>query len=65
VPVLLIWGAEQSIFIEETLHDLDRWIADLRIERIEHARHFVQHDAPERVSQLLIEFATSSAPSRA
>ena len=65
VPVLIIWGAEQSIFIEETLHDLDRWIADLKIERIARARHFVQHDAPERVSQLLIDFATSSSPSRA
>lgn len=56
VPVLMIWGDEQSIFIEETLTDLDQWIADLRIERIAHARHFVQHDAPERVNQLLIEF---------
>lgn len=57
VPVLLIWGEEQSIFIEETLHGLDEWVPQLHIERIARARHFVQHDAPERVSQLLIDFA--------
>jgi pimeloyl-ACP methyl ester carboxylesterase len=60
VPVLMIWGEEQSIFVEETLHDLDGWIADLHIERIAHARHFVQHDAPERVNQLLVEFGDPS-----
>ncbi|HUP58883.1 MAG TPA: alpha/beta hydrolase [Thermoanaerobaculia bacterium] len=63
VPVLMIWGDEQSIFIEETLTGLDQWIADLRIERIPHARHFVQHDAPERVSQLLVEFAAGGGMS--
>jgi pimeloyl-ACP methyl ester carboxylesterase len=56
VPVLLIWGEEQSIFVEETLHGLDEWVPQLRIERVAGARHFVQHDAPERVSRLLVEF---------
>ena len=57
VPVLLIWGSEQSIFIPETLTGLEDWVPDLRIESIPGARHFVQHDAPERVSELLIAFA--------
>jgi len=65
VPVLLIWGERQSIFIEETLTDVAEWVPDLRIERIAQARHFVQHDAPGKVSELLIAFATSCAPSPA
>jgi len=65
VPVLMIWGEDQSIFIEETLTDVAEWVPDLRIERIAHARHFVQHDAPGKVSELLIAFASASSPSRA
>lgn len=65
VPVLLIWGGRQSIFIEETLTDVGEWVPHLRIERIAHARHFVQHDAPEKVSELLIAFASASSPSPA
>lgn len=61
VPVLLIWGEQQSIFIEETLTDVDEWVRDLKIERIAGAHHFVQHDAPERVSELLIAFSRATA----
>lgn len=59
VPVLLIWGSDQSIFIPETLTGLEEWVPDLRIEYITGARHFVQHDAPEKVNELLIAFASA------
>jgi pimeloyl-ACP methyl ester carboxylesterase len=32
------------------------WVPDVRVERIPEATHWVQHDAPERVNELLIGF---------
>jgi pimeloyl-ACP methyl ester carboxylesterase len=62
MPVLFLWGEREPFIVEQAIEDWDAWVRDLRIERIAHARHFVQHDAPERVSQLLVNFFTSSAP---
>jgi epoxide hydrolase 4 len=60
VPVLIIWGEREPVFIPDTLLDLEEWVPDLRIERIPRARHWVHHDAPERVNELLIGFARNS-----
>lgn len=55
-PTLIIWGARD--------HALDRRLADAslarcdrgRLEFIEEATHWVQHEEPERVNRLLLEF---------
>lgn len=66
VPVLFLWAEGEQFVVPQALEGWEAYgVRDLRIERIAHARHFVQHDAPERVNQLLINFFTSSAPSRA
>jgi pimeloyl-ACP methyl ester carboxylesterase len=58
VPTLLIWG-ERDSYLSATLPDrAARWVADLRIERIADASHWVQNDAPERVNHLLVDFLT-------
>ena len=58
VPVLFIWGEREPFVVPQALEGWEAYgVRDLRIERIAHARHFVQHDAPERVSQLLVDFA--------
>lgn len=59
VPVLFIWGEREQFVVPQALEGWEEWVRDLRIERIAHARHFVQHDAPERVNQLLITFLSS------
>jgi len=52
----VIWG-EQDAYLALTLIDrLDRWVPDLRVERIPDASHWVQNDVPDRVNRLLIEF---------
>ena len=56
-PVLIIWGQREPVFLPSALEDLAEWVADVRIERIPKAGHFVQRDAPERVSELIGEFA--------
>jgi len=57
VPTMIIWGEREPVFLESGLENLDRWVSDVRIERIPNIGHFVQRDAPDRVNELLIDFA--------
>lgn len=62
VPTLLIWG-EQDPYLSSTLPERARpWVADLRIERIPDASHWVQNDVPDRVNGLLIDFFGGHRP---
>lgn len=55
-PTLVIWGERDPALGTETLAGLEEKVANLRIERLPEAGHFVQHDQPERVSALLVDF---------
>lgn len=61
VPTLIIWGEREPVMLPSTLEGTEEWVPDLLIERVPRAGHFVQHDAPERVNQLLLEFAATPA----
>jgi pimeloyl-ACP methyl ester carboxylesterase len=56
VPTLVIWGkndvALTSVMAEQSLKYCD----DGRLVMLESATHWVQHDEPDRVNQLLVEF---------
>ena len=54
-PVLLIWGERDRYLVPELTEGLEPWVPDLRIERLPDATHWVQHDDPEHVNQLLID----------
>ena len=56
VPVLVIWGEREPVFLPAALENVEQWVPDLRIERIPGIGHFVQHDAADRVSELLVSF---------
>jgi pimeloyl-ACP methyl ester carboxylesterase len=56
IPVMLIWGERDPVFVRETTERFDEWVPNLRVERIARAGHFVQTDAPERVNELLLGF---------
>jgi pimeloyl-ACP methyl ester carboxylesterase len=56
VPTLIIWG-EQDRYLGRELAEPDRaWVPNVRVERIAEASHWVQADAPERVTQLMVDF---------
>jgi len=55
-PTLLIWGERDRYLGVRLTEGLERWVANLRVERLPDASHWVQNDAPEQVSRLLIEF---------
>jgi pimeloyl-ACP methyl ester carboxylesterase len=56
-PTLVIWG-QKDHYLGQELAEPDREdVPNLdRVERLPDASHWVHHDEPERVNQLLIEF---------
>jgi len=61
-PTLYIFGTRDPVFTRATAMNFEKWVPNLRIELIENAGHFVQTDAPDRVNELLIEFALATPP---
>jgi pimeloyl-ACP methyl ester carboxylesterase len=54
-PTLLVWGVHDRALSERNTVGLERWVPDLRIERID-ASHWVMADAPDRLNELLVGF---------
>ena len=55
-PTLVIWGMRDRYLGPRLLNGLERWVPNVRVERIADASHWVQNDAPERVNDLLRGF---------
>jgi len=56
-PTLVIWGERDRYLGRELAHPDPADVANLeRVVRLSDASHWVQHDEPERVNQLLTEF---------
>jgi pimeloyl-ACP methyl ester carboxylesterase len=51
---LLVWGEADPALDAALTEGVERWVPDLRVERLP-VGHWVQAEAPERVSELLIE----------
>jgi pimeloyl-ACP methyl ester carboxylesterase len=56
VPTLLIWGARDSALGSEMAQPSIDMCDDGKLVFIEEGGHFVQHDAPDRVNQLILDF---------
>ena len=61
IPTMIIWGGREPVFLPAAIEDIGEWVPNARIERLPGIGHFAQHDAAERVSQLIIEFAATPA----
>ncbi len=61
-PTMLVWGERDRSLGVELTSGLERWVPDLRLERIPEASHWVQVDAAARVNELLLDFL--GAPAR-
>ena len=55
-PTLLIWGEEDTALGTELIEPIARPCTDIRVERIPDATHWVQHEEPDHVNALLIDF---------
>lgn len=60
-PTLVIWGERDSALSPHNLDGLERWVPELRIERLPEASHWVLADAPDRVNELMIDFLQEKA----
>ena len=56
LPVVIIWGTKDHVLGFEMAEPSLAYCDDGRIERIDHATHWVQHDAAAEVNRILLEF---------
>lgn len=56
VPTLVIWGEKDMALPAALLNGLERFIPDLRIERIPDGTHWVVHEQPKRITALIRPF---------
>jgi len=56
VPTLVIWGEQDTALRPGLLDGLEQYVPGVRIERIPEATHWVAHEFPERVNQLIRGF---------
>ncbi len=56
VPTLVIWGEKDTALLTSNLDGLERFVPDLKIERIPDGSHWVVHEQPERVAKLIRSF---------
>jgi pimeloyl-ACP methyl ester carboxylesterase len=60
-PTLLIWGDQDAYLERDLTENLDQWVPHLRTRHLPLASHWVQHDEPDQVNRLLIDFLQSDA----
>ena len=58
VPTLLIWGAGDTALGKEMAQPSIDYCEDGRLVVLEEATHWVQHDEPDKVNELLVDFLT-------
>ena len=58
VPALLIWGKQDQFAVETMARESLRYCDDGHLEIIETASHWVQHEEPTKVSDLISQFFT-------
>ena len=58
-PTLILWGDQDAYLVSRLTEDLEPWVADLRVEHLRKASHWIQHDEPEWVTQKMLAFIRS------
>jgi epoxide hydrolase 4 len=58
-PTLVIWGVKDPYLLTGNLNGLDRYVRNLRVERIPDGTHWVVHEKPALVNSLIRAFLES------
>ena len=56
VPTRIIWGENDKALPKTLLDGIENFIDDVKIQRIPEGSHWIIHEQPERVNQLIREF---------
>ena len=62
-PVLIAWATEDKVFPLKHAHELAERLPDARVEEIADSYSFVPEDQPERLAELIREFAGAGSSS--
>ena len=54
VPTLVIWGEQDPMLLIDNLNGLEKWVTNITIERIPDASHWVTHEKPALINQLIL-----------
>jgi pimeloyl-ACP methyl ester carboxylesterase len=60
LPTMIIWGEREPVFLPAAIEDIGQWVTNVRVARLPGIGHFAQHDAAERVSELIIQFGSGA-----
>ena len=63
-PTLVVWGMSDIALGEACLEGTERYVTDLRIEKLAGVSHFAPEDAPAKVVPLITAFLKGSATGR-
>ena len=55
VPTTVLWGDRDRALLPGLLDGLERWVPDLRVERVPEASHWIVHEQPGRVAQAIVQ----------
>lgn len=55
-PTLVVWGDHDPALVPELADGLETWVPNLRVYHVPDAGHWIQHERPELVNRLLLEF---------
>lgn len=56
VPTLVIWGQKDHALVSDNLNNMRDFVPDLKLITLENVTHWVTHEAPELVSNEILEF---------
>jgi pimeloyl-ACP methyl ester carboxylesterase len=56
VPTRILWGERDAFLLSEMAHESLRYCTDAELFTFANASHWLQHEEPVRVSELLVEF---------
>lgn len=59
MPTRILWGERDGFLLAEMAHESLRYCTNVELFTFADASHWLQHEAPEKVSQLLLEFFRS------
>lgn len=58
VATMVVWGAADPVLPVHLTDDMSRHVGDLRLEILEDVGHFVPEEAPDRLAELVADFAS-------
>ena len=60
VPTLVIWGEKDTALLANLLNGLDQFVPDLTIQRIPEGTHWVLHEQPEQIINMIRKYIGNS-----